>query len=127
MATELQTALAQAVERNWPQQLGWFKKLVAFPSVRGEEGPCQDWIAQEFRQRGWAVDRYTLADVAMAHLPGYSPVMDTDYARAVQVVASSAGACSRGDAASFCKAMSMSCRRDRGDVVVAAVRADCYR
>ena len=35
-----------------------------------------------------SVDRYTLADVGMAHLPGFSPVMDTDYTKAVQVVAS---------------------------------------
>ena len=80
-------ALAKAVDANWDRQVGWLQSLVRFPSLRGHEGPCQDWIAREFAGRGWSVDRYTLADVAMDHLPGFSPVMDTDYKQAVQVVA----------------------------------------
>jgi acetylornithine deacetylase len=80
-------ALAKAVDDNWEKQVAWLQSLVRFPSVRGKEGPCQDWIAREFAGRGWSVDRYTLAEVPMDHLPGYSPVMDTDYTQAVQVVA----------------------------------------
>ena len=80
--------LTKAVEANWARQVEWLKTLTSFPSERGEEAPCQDWITREFAGRGWQVDRYRLADVAMGHLPGYSPVMDTDYERAVQVVAS---------------------------------------
>ena len=80
--------LARAVDRNWDAQLEWLRALVTFPSLRGEEAPCQDWLAREFASRGWAVDRYTLADVNLQHLPGYSPVMDTDYTKAVQVVGS---------------------------------------
>jgi len=79
--------IAAAVEANWQAQLDWLSRLVGFPSLRGREGPCQDWLARDFAGRGWSVDRYTLAEVEMAHLPGYSPVMDTDYAHAVQVVA----------------------------------------
>ena len=77
-----------AVDANWDRQVAWLQELVRFPSLRGREGPCQDWIAREFAGRGWSVDRYTLAEVDMSHLPGFSPVMDTDYASAVQVVAS---------------------------------------
>lgn len=80
-------ALEKAVEQNWDKQVAWLQSLVRFPSRRGKEGPCQDWIAREFAGRGWSVDRYTLADVDMSHLPGFSPVMDTDYTQAVQVVA----------------------------------------
>ena len=79
--------LEAAVEANWEKQVAWLQTLVRFPSLRGKEGPCQDWIAREFAGRGWSVDRYTLSEVAMDHLPGYSPVMDTDYTQAVQVVA----------------------------------------
>lgn len=86
-SAELQSRLDAAVEANWPAQLAWLQQLVRFPSRRGQEGPCQDWIASEFARRGWSVDRYTLAELEMEHLPGFSPVMDTDYARAVQVVA----------------------------------------
>lgn len=84
----VQKRISAAVDGLWEQEVAWLTRLVQFPSTRGEEAPCQDWIAREFRNRGWAVDRYTLADVEMSHLPGYSPVMDTDYSRAVQVVAS---------------------------------------
>ncbi|MCW3474194.1 ArgE/DapE family deacylase [Limobrevibacterium gyesilva] len=80
-------ALEKAVDANWDKQVAWLQDLVRFPSLRGKEGPCQDWIARAFAQRGWSVDRYTLDQVAMDHLPGFSPVMDTDYAQAVQVVA----------------------------------------
>jgi acetylornithine deacetylase len=84
----LTARLATAVETLFPNQIAFLQRLVAFPSMRGEEGPCQDFLARDFARRGWSVDRYTLADVAMSHLPGFSPVMDTDYTRAVQVVAS---------------------------------------
>ncbi|SDR48635.1 acetylornithine deacetylase [Rhizobiales bacterium GAS113] len=80
--------IVSAVESNWQAQLDWLTKLVSFPSLRGREGPCQDWLARDFAARGWSVDRYTLAEVEMEHLPGFSPVMDTDYRQAVQVVAS---------------------------------------
>ncbi|MFI4982901.1 MAG: ArgE/DapE family deacylase, partial [Nevskiales bacterium] len=80
-------ALEQAVDANWDKEVAWLQTLVRFPSLRGREAPCQDWIAREFAQRGWSVDRYTLSEVAMDHLPGFAPVMDTDYANAVQVVA----------------------------------------
>ena len=83
----LLSRLSAAVDANWERQVEWLKALVRFPSLRGREGNCQDWIAREFAARGWSVDRYTLAEVDMDHLPGFSPVLDTDYADAVQVVA----------------------------------------
>ena len=83
---DLRQALSAAVDAGFAKQTEFYARLVAFPSVRGEEGPCQDWIAQELGGRGYEVDRYTLAEVALDGLPGFSPVMDTDYTQAVQVV-----------------------------------------
>jgi acetylornithine deacetylase len=80
-------ALTTAIDLNWDRQVAWLQSLVRFPSLRGREAPCQDWLAREFAARGWAVDRYTLSEVPMDHLRGYAPVMDTNYADAVQVVA----------------------------------------
>jgi len=85
---DIYNKLKASVDRNWNRQVEWLKTIVSFPSLRGKEAQCQDWIAREFSGRGWPVDRYTLNDVAMDTLPGYSPVMDTDYRDAVQVVAS---------------------------------------
>jgi acetylornithine deacetylase len=86
--TDIDKKLVAAIGANWARQIDWLRTLVSFPSVRGAEGPCQDWVARELSARGLTVDRYTLAEVTMEHLPGYSPVMDTDYNNAVQVVAS---------------------------------------
>jgi acetylornithine deacetylase len=79
--------LSEAVDRNWDRQVAWLQTLVSMPSKRGAEAACQDWIATEFASRGWAVDRYTLADVEMSRLPGFSPMVDVDPRAAVQVVA----------------------------------------
>ena len=84
---ELIDRLRAAVDQGFARQTAFYADLVRFPSIRGEEAACQDWIAGELRTRGYEVDRYTLADVDMTNLPGWSPVMDTDYTRAVQVVA----------------------------------------
>lgn len=79
--------LRAAVDAGFARQTEFYADLVRFPSIRGQEAPLQDWIASELRTRGYSVDRYTLADVQMEGLPGFSPVMDTDYTTAVQVVA----------------------------------------
>lgn len=79
--------LANAIEQGFAGQIDWLKRLVAFDSTRGNEAPCQHWLAEEFAHRGWDVDSYAIDVDAIAHLPGFSPVVDADYARAIQVVA----------------------------------------
>ena len=79
--------LRQAVAAGFGRQTEFLADLVRFPSVRGQEAPLQDWMARQLADRGYSVDRYTLDQVDMANLAGFSPVMDTDYSRAVQVVA----------------------------------------
>jgi acetylornithine deacetylase len=80
-------ALRAAVAEGFLRQTEWLAQLAAFDSTRGNEAECQDWLAGEFASRGWAVDRYTIDEVDIAGLPGFSPVVDADYSRAVQVVA----------------------------------------
>ena len=84
--------LRDAVDAGFARQTAFLAELVRYPSVRGQEAPLQDWIARQLAARGYQVDRYTLDQVAMENLPGYSPVADTDYAHAVQVVATRAAA-----------------------------------
>jgi acetylornithine deacetylase len=78
--------LREAVNAGFDTQLEFYKDLIRFPSLRGQEAPLQDWMARQLAARGYAVDRYTLDQVQMQNLPGYSPVMDTDYRNNVQVV-----------------------------------------
>lgn len=79
--------LSEAVAGGFGRQTDWLAKLASFDSTRGKEAACQDWLASEFAARGWAVDRYTIDEVDIAELPGFSPVVDADYSKAVQVVA----------------------------------------
>jgi acetylornithine deacetylase len=79
--------LRAVIDANWPQQVGWLQKLVRFPSVRGAESACQGWLCSEFSQRGWSVDRYTLADVDIDRFAGFAPLIGVDPAQSVQVVA----------------------------------------
>ena len=79
--------LRDAVDAGFEKQIEFYKDLVRFPSTRGHEAPLQDWMARQLAGRGYSVDRYTLDQVQMENLPGFSPVMDTDYRNNVQVVA----------------------------------------
>jgi acetylornithine deacetylase len=82
----LKHRLAAAVDALWPRQRAFLDALVAFPSTRGNEAPCQDFIAREFATRGYTVDRWAVQEAAIAPLRGFSPVMDADYATCLSVV-----------------------------------------
>lgn len=79
--------LRDAVEAGFVRQTAFLQELVRFPSTRGNEAPLQDWLQREFAQRGYAVDRFTLADVPLAAHPKASPMVEADPARSVQLVA----------------------------------------
>lgn len=81
-------ALARAVADGFDRQTEWLTRLASFDSTRGNEGPCQDWLAGEFAARGWEVDKYAIDPAAISGLPGFSPIVDVDYSKAIQVVAS---------------------------------------
>jgi len=69
---------------------------VRFPSTRGNEAPLQDWMARQLAERGYAVDRFTLADVPLPAHEKASPMVEADPARSVQVVATHRAAAPEG-------------------------------
>lgn len=79
--------IERAVAAGFDRQTAWLAKLVSFDSTRGKEGACQDWLAGEFAGRGWTVDKYAIEESEISGLPGFSPVVDVDYSKAIQVVA----------------------------------------
>ncbi|MBX6743332.1 MAG: ArgE/DapE family deacylase [Acetobacteraceae bacterium] len=79
--------LAAAVDANFEAETAFLADLVRFPSTRGNEAPLQDWMTRQLAHRGYAVDRYTLADVPLAAHPKSSPMVEADPAKSVQVVA----------------------------------------
>ncbi len=79
--------LSDAVNAGFDAEVAFLGELVRFPSLRGREAPLQDWFARQMAARGYAVDRYTLADVPLEAHPKASPMVDVDPAGSVQVVA----------------------------------------
>lgn len=80
-------SVARAVREGFGKQTAWLARLASFDSTRGREGAAQEWLAEEFAGRGWAVDKYAIDEAAISGLPGFSPVVDADYSKAIQVVA----------------------------------------
>ena len=78
--------LRAAVDANFEGQTRFLQDLVRFPSRRGEEAPLQDWMTRQLAARGYAVDRFSIADVPLAQHPKASPMVDADPARSIQVV-----------------------------------------
>ncbi len=79
--------LSAAVDANFDAEVAFLADLVRFPSTRGNEAPLQDWLARQFAARGYAVDRYTLAEVPLAAHPKASPMVGVRPEDSVQVVA----------------------------------------
>ena len=75
-----------AVEANFAAQVKFLADIVKFPSLRGSEAPLQEWLARQMAERGWRVDKFSLADVALEHHPKASPMVDVDPAGSIQVV-----------------------------------------
>jgi len=91
LAAELLASLTASVEAGFDREVAFLRDLVRFPSLRGNEGPCQDWLARQFAGRGYAVDRFTIADVPLASHEKASPMIDADAATSLQVVATHRG------------------------------------
>lgn len=88
--------LSEAVEAGFDEQLRFLADIVRHPSLRGREGPLQDHLARWFAQRGYAVDRFSIADVPLNHHPKASPMVEVDPALSMQVVATKRAAPATG-------------------------------
>lgn len=84
--TEARSRISAAIDAGFDRQVAFLQELVRFPSLRGREAPLQDWFARQMAQRGYAVDRFSIADVP--HHPKMAPMVEVDPAGSVQVVAS---------------------------------------
>jgi acetylornithine deacetylase len=81
MPQELKAILKTAVETSWAREVAWLRTLVAFPSLRGQEAPCQDWIAGEFPGAVglWTVTRLpTDGDTVAVSLRPIPPLIRTN-------------------------------------------------
>jgi acetylornithine deacetylase len=68
----LREKIAASVEAGFAEQIAFTKRLVRFPSLRGEEHAIQDFVFQELRARGYAMDRFAMDRSAIERHPGGS-------------------------------------------------------
>ena len=85
MDDKLTADILAAVEAGFEAQIAFTQDLVRYPSLRGQEHTCQDFIFYQLAQRGLAMDRWTIDVAAIERHRGFSPVK-VDYDNAVNVV-----------------------------------------
>lgn len=85
MDAALRSKIMHAVDAAFDEQIDFTAELVKFPTVRGGEHTAQDFMAQEMRGRGYAVDEWQLQVEDIHNLPGFSPVLSS-YDNAFNVV-----------------------------------------
>lgn len=85
MDSKTQTAILNAVDTLFDQEVAFLAELSAHPSTRGNEQSAQAFMADELAARGLTVDRWNVEVDDIAHLPGFSPVIG-NYDDAINVV-----------------------------------------
>ena len=50
---DLVETLLAAIDRNFDDQVAFLTRMVQFRSLRGQEAPQQQWLAQQFAKRGY--------------------------------------------------------------------------
>lgn len=84
---DLTSKIRDAVDQQFDEQIAFTCDLVKFPSVRGAEQTAQDFMAKSLREKGYAVDMWSMHVDELKHLPGFSPVT-VSYENAFNVVGS---------------------------------------
>ena len=82
---EIANKIIDAVDQGFDEQLEFLARLVSFPSLRGQEAPAQEFMAQFFREEGLEVDQWKIEIQDLESINGYSPQC-TDFEDALGVV-----------------------------------------
>jgi acetylornithine deacetylase len=85
MNADTRQRILDAVDAGFDAQLASTRDLVAIPSIRGAEGPCQDMIGDLLRERGYEVDDWHINLDDLKELRGYGPIAH-DFSKARTVV-----------------------------------------
>ncbi len=81
-----QAKISDSVEKIFERQVQFLQELVRFPSQRGEEAKIQQFLASKFKTFGYEVDLWKLDLAELSKHPGFSPVVDTTYDNAFNLV-----------------------------------------
>jgi len=86
-ASDVRRGILEAVDENFGAQLATTADLVAIPSIRGAEGPCQDMIGDLLRERDYEVDDWQINIDDLRDLRGFGAI-EHDFSKARSVVGS---------------------------------------
>lgn len=70
LASDLADRIAASVAEGFTDQVAFTQGLIRFPSTRGQEHAIQDHLFREFRERGFAMERFEMDREALARHPG---------------------------------------------------------
>lgn len=82
---DTRAALLKAVDDRFDAEIAFLAEVTSHPSTRGNEQSAQDFMAGEFAERGYEVDRWQIDVADIRDMPGFSPVIGP-YEDAVNVV-----------------------------------------
>ncbi len=77
--------IRSAIETHFDEQLEFLANFVRIPSLRFEEAPAQDFMAEALNKRGYEVDDWAVEIEDLKPLPGFGPIHG-DFSRARSVV-----------------------------------------
>ena len=69
-------AITKSVADNFDSQIAYTQKLIRFGGQRGEETEVQDWVFQQYADRGWDPERISMSEEELSKHIGagkYSP------------------------------------------------------
>jgi acetylornithine deacetylase len=62
-----------AVDAGFERQTAFTEELIRFPSLRGQEHTAQDFVFNELKSRGLAMDRWAIDVAEIENHPGFLP------------------------------------------------------
>lgn len=68
----LRDRILESVAEGFDDQIAFTQQLVAMPSLRGHEHPIQDFVFNQLKSRGYAMDRFAMDREAITAHPGGS-------------------------------------------------------
>ena len=95
LETKIISKIISAVEQGFDEQLDFLAQLVRFASLRGQEAPAQEFMAQAFRDAGFKVDQWKIEIQDLENLSGFSPQC-TGFENALGVVGTHAPSIPKG-------------------------------
>ena len=85
MNAEMRAAILRAVDEGFDEQVAYTQKLVSFASQRGQEFTVQDFIYNDFADRGLKMDRFEMNEAELIAHEGGAP-FSKDHSKAPIVV-----------------------------------------